>query len=135
MVVQIFQGRDGFLFLVGLAELVAGDVIIGDDEAMAEQRGPAELAHERLRELLEGVGEDDDLHERAEFAEKFRATWQRRECGDDGLDVGELEAVAVEDREPAGHELVVVRFVARGAAEFRDAGFFGDGDQIGRAHV
>ena len=33
--------------------------------------GQFELAQQRLGELLERVGENDDLHERAQFIEKF----------------------------------------------------------------
>ena len=34
----------------------------------------------------------------------------------------------IEEIEPALHQNVVIRDVARGEAEFADAGFFGDGD-------
>lgn len=128
LVVEAFEGGDGFLLLVGLAELVTGDVVAFHDEAVAEEGGPAKLPHEGLGKLFEGIGKDDDLDKGAEFGEKFGAAGQGPEGVDDGLDVGEFEPVAVEDLEAAGHQFVVVWFVTSGATEFRDAGFLGHGN-------
>ena len=66
-------------------------------EPVAEQRRPVELFQQRLRELLERVGQNDDLHQRAEFIEKFFSARQRLQRADDFLDVRELDAVLVED--------------------------------------
>ena len=72
---------------------------------------------------------------RAQFVEELLRALQGLERADDLLDVGELEAVLVEDLEPAAHELVVIRLVARGAAQLCNAGLLGDGDpNLGSEH-
>jgi len=50
------EGGHGLLLLLGDADLVAGDAVVFDDEAVAKEAGPGELAQERRGELLEGVG-------------------------------------------------------------------------------
>ena len=60
-VVERAEGLDRRPLLVGHPQPVAGDAAVGDLEAMAQQGGPSELTHQRARELLEGVGEDDHL--------------------------------------------------------------------------
>ena len=57
--------------------------------------------------------------------QEFLGARQRPERRNDLLDVGELEAVLVEDLQPAAHELVIVRFVAGRAAQFLDARLLG----------
>ena len=86
------------------------------------------MAEQGSGELLKRVGKDDDLHERAQFIQKFPAAGQRPQRANDLLDVGQLQAVLVQDGEASAHELVIIRLVARGAAQFRDAGLFGDGN-------
>ena len=90
--------------------------------------GQLKLSHQRLRELLERVGQNDDLHDRAQFIQKFLAAGQRLERADDFLDVRELDAVLVQDADAVAHQLVVIRLVARGAAQFRNPGLLGDGN-------
>ena len=117
-------------FLVGHSEFVAGYAVVFDDEAVAEDRRPVELADERLGELLEGVGEDDDLDSEffAEVVDEFFCAFEGRQGADDGLDFAEGDVVPVEDFEAVMHEFVVVGFVAGGAAEFGDARALGDCD-------
>ena len=82
-----FAGPIGLAFLVGNAELVAGDAIVFHHQRMAQQRGPVELLDKRLGKLLECVREDDDLREGAEFIQKLFRAIQQRQGTDDGLDV------------------------------------------------
>lgn len=42
-------------------------------EAMAEQRRPGQLAHQRMGELIEGIGQDDDFVILTQLVEKARA--------------------------------------------------------------
>lgn len=127
-IIQAFQGGDGTALGVGLTHFVAGDSAVRNDEAVAENGGPFQLAHEGLGKFFEGVGEDDDLGEGAELAQEIEGAVQRFQGGNRVLDVGEFEAVLIEDFEAAEHEFVVVGLVAGGAAEFGEMGFFGDGN-------
>lgn len=127
-VVQFTQGIHGLSFLVFCADLEIDDAVFGDDEAMAEQRGHTEVLHEGSAELLEGVGEDEDLGDFTETGEELHGTGEWFECGDDTLDPGHRQAVGIEDLEPATHEDVVVGLVTGGSAEFGNSRRFGDGD-------
>ncbi len=127
-VVQRFQRGDGFLFLVRLTQFIAGDAVVRHEQAMAKKRRPVQLFHQRRGELLERVGQNYDLRERAEFVEKFLAAGQGMQRADDFLDLRKRDAVLVEDADAIIHQLVVIRFVARGAAQFGNLGFLGDGD-------
>src|SRR5579884_1493394 len=126
VIIEKLQGRNRLLFLVRLAQAIIDDAVVLDFEFVAKERGPIELLHQRLGELLEGVREDDDLRDCAEFVQKFLAAGQGAQRRDDLLDVGQFEAMLVEQVEPALHEDVVVRHVARGKAQLADAGFFCD---------
>ncbi len=128
VVVERLEGGDGMSFLVGHAELIAGDAIVRDDEAVAEERGPAHLLDERLGELLERVREDDDLGPAAQLVEKVEGARQERQTGDHGLDLRKRDAVSIHDPDTVKHELVVVGFVARGATQLGNTGALGDGD-------
>ncbi len=90
--------------------------------------GQRELAEQRLRELHEGVRQDDDLGPAAEPGEEVERAVQRLHGADHGLDVGQAEVMLVENREAAAHELVVVGLVTRRAPQRRDAGALGDVD-------
>ena len=95
---------------------------------MAKQCRPGELAHERVRELLEGVGEDQHLRAAAQFVEELARSGHWLELGDDCGDVGQPQSVLVEDGEAPAHQHVVVGLVASSALQRFDAGSFGDGD-------
>jgi hypothetical protein len=127
-VVELAEGGDGMFLLVGEAELVIGDVVVMNDEAVAEEGGPVELTDQGCGELFEGIGEDDDRHLLAQLAEELECTREGLEGGDNLLDIGEAEVVLVEDGESPAHEAVVIGLIAGGAAQFGNAGFFGDGD-------
>ncbi len=128
VIIQLFQGGDGFPFLVGDAQLVIYDAVVFDDELVTEERRPIKVAQERGGELLEGIRENDDLGEGTQFVQEFPGAGERLERADDVLDVGKLEMMPVEDFQASAHELVIIRFVAGGAAQFGDFGLFGDGN-------
>ena len=54
------------------ADFVVHDPVILHDKPVAEQRGPAELPHQRPGELLEGVRQNDDLRD---WRRGFLAYW------------------------------------------------------------
>ena len=93
---------------------------------MAKERRPLELPEQRLGEFLEGIRQNDCLREGAQGAQEIERALQRAQGADDTLDVSQLQAALVENVEPEFHEFVVIRFVARGAAQFRDAGLLGN---------
>lgn len=116
---QRFHG--GELRLVA-THLEPGDLSIRrNHELVAEQRGHAELLHERLGELREGVGDHDDLTAVAQLVQEFLCARQRIDSGDGFLDLLEAEAVLAQDAQAPVHELVVIGFIARCALELGDA--------------
>ena len=62
---------------VSEAKLIAGDAIVFHDEPVAEKCGPAELANEWNGELLERIGQDDELDATAQGVEKVDGAGQR----------------------------------------------------------
>ena len=95
---------------------------------MAEQRRHAELRHQRHGEFVEGVGEDDDLVVAAQGVEEILGAGHRAHVGNHLLDVGQAELVLLQQVQPVLHQLVVIRLVARGAAQFGNAGALGEFD-------
>ena len=89
------QCGDGPFLLIGDAQPVIDDAVVGDFELVAKQRRPLQLSNQRLSEFLKSVGEDDDLNEGAQFAEKVQRPLQRSQRADDGLDIGQFQAVLV----------------------------------------
>ena len=113
--------------LVGLAQLVVGHKALGvDHQLVAEQGGPAQLAHHRIGKFVEGVRQDDDLEAAAQVIEKILGADHRRHAADHRLDVGQLQAMLPEQPQPVTHQLVVVGLVAGGALEFGNAGALGE---------
>ena len=88
MVIHPFEGGHGFALLFPDAQFVIHDAIVLDNQPVAQKRRLAELAEQGSGELLERIGENDDLHERPEFIQKFPAARQRTQRTDDVLDVG-----------------------------------------------
>src|SRR5437867_998251 len=95
---------------------------------MAQEHRTVETLQQRHGELLECVGQNDDLREGSKLVEKLLAAGQRAQRGNHGLNVGELQPVPIEQRQAATHKLVVVRLVAGRAAQFGNARLFGDGN-------
>ena len=136
LVVQAAKRVHRGTLLVGHPEpVVAHPALAVDFEPVAEQRRPSELAHERVGEFVEGVGQDEDLVPRSQVVEELASPRQRAHVADHALDVGELHAVAIEQFEPEAHQLVVVGLVARRAREFGDPAAFGELDpDLGNEH-
>src|SRR5262245_8101155 len=95
---------------------------------MAEQRGPSELAHERLRELLEGVRENDHLCLGAQFVEKRLRAVEWEQGANRVLNIVERQPMFPEEPESPLHEDVIVRDVARREPQPVNAGLLGDGN-------
>src|SRR5262249_23650046 len=116
------QRLDGASLAVLLTQPVARDAAATVDlQTVTKQRRPAELAHEGFRELLEGVGEDDDGRKLTQPVEKTLRAVESLDRIDRALDVRELQAMLVEDGDSTAHELVIVGLVACGALERPDA--------------
>ena len=114
---------------VFLAQLVAHHpiVFIGD-QAVAKQGRETQLTHQRLGELIEGVGQDHHLEALAQPIDELNGAVQRLERGDNGLDIGQLEPMLVEDAQALLHQHVVVGDVTGGGPQGLNAGFLGKGD-------
>src|SRR5713101_3060858 len=76
VIVELLERRDGPLFLLRNPNLVADNPVVDDFEAVTQQRRPFQLAQQRLGELLESVGKDDDLRERPQLAQEFQPALQ-----------------------------------------------------------
>ena len=122
---------------LGAAHGEVGDgAVFGDDELVAEQRRPAELLHEGLGELLEGIGDDDDLGEAAQLVQECAGAGYGVDLRDGRLHIGQAQPVLGQNIEAPLHELVVVGLVAGGALKLGDAGFLGEGDpDFGNQHA
>ena len=108
-----------------------------DDEAVAQDRRPAELAHQRPGELLERVRQDDHLG----AARAGRRGSRRRPGAASSPPITSSISVIVRpcsSSRPSRYFIsdVVVGLVAGGAAQFVDPGPFGDGDpDLGHEHA
>jgi len=128
-VVQALQRDDRLPLGVLLAQLIVHHAVgLVGDQAMAEQRREAQLAHQRLGELVEGVGQDHHLETLAQPVDELRRAFQRLQRCDDLLDIGELQAVLVEDAQALLHQYVIVGNVPCGRPERFDSGGLGKGD-------
>ncbi len=78
--------------------------------------------------MQKGVGENDKLRPGAEFIDECFGAFERFEGVDDGLDVAEFEIVCRQQIEAIAHQHIVIRLIARGAAQGLDAGFLGNGN-------
>lgn len=127
--IKLFQPDDGLTLLIRHAQMVidqhAGAVSF---EGMAEQGGPAQLTHQRMGKFVEGVGKNEQLVALAQGIEKFAGARHRTHVGNHFLDIGQSEIVLTQDIQTVGHQLVVIRLIARGAAQFGDASALGKFD-------
>jgi aminoglycoside phosphotransferase family enzyme len=103
-------------------------VAVVDLQLVAQQGREAQLAHQRLGELVEGVGEDHHLEALAQPVDEFHRPLQRLQGGDHLLDVAQLQAMFVEDAQTLLHQHVVVRNVPGGRLQGVDTGFFRERD-------
>ena len=111
------------------AHLKAGDLPVGGHlQAVAEDGGPAQLAHQGLGKLLKGVAEDDHLGHGAQLIQKLLGPGQGVDLGDGGLDLLETQPVLLQDTKAPAHQLVVVGLIPGGALELGNAALLGKGD-------
>ena len=122
--VQPLEGLHRGPLLVGLPEVVGGDEAGGVGGEPWQKRVGTRARHERHAELVEGVGEDHHLVLPPQGVEELPGSRLPPHPRDDLLDVRQPQAVQPEEREPTGHELVVVGLVAGGAPQLGDAGAF-----------
>jgi len=128
-VVEALQRNDRLTLGVLLTQLIVHDAIgFVSDQAVTKQRREPQLAHQRLRELVEGVGQDHHLEALAQPVDELRCAFQWLQRRNHLLDVGELQAVLIEDAQALLHQHVVVGNVPRGRPERFDSGGLGKGD-------
>ena len=115
---------------------IAHDAIVVDDEPVAQHRRTAELGEQRAGELLERVGEDHDLGDRAQSIEEVGGAVERCQPADHVGDLRESQVVGGEQIEPPAHEHVVVGLVAGRAPQCADPRALGDCDpDLGDEHT
>ena len=95
---------------------------------MTEQGREAQLTHQRLGKLIERIRQDRHLKALAQPVDELDSAVQRLERGDHFLDIGEFQAMLVEDPQALLHQHVVVGNVPGGGPEGFDPGFFGERD-------
>ena len=97
-------------------------------QAVAEQRRPAKLAHQGMRELVEGVRQDNHFIVFAKLVEEGTSSGHRPHFADHFLNVRQTEFLLCQDAETIFHQRVVIRFVASGTAQLRNPGALGEGN-------
>ncbi|MCY1418342.1 hypothetical protein D9M71_338980 [compost metagenome] len=128
-VVQALEGQHRLALGVLLAQLIAGHptAFVGD-QAMAQQRREPQLAHQRLGELVEGVGKNHHLESLAQPVDELDGAVEGLEGGNHFLDVGKLQAMFIENAQALLHQHVVVGNIPGGCPERFDSGFLCEGD-------
>ncbi len=129
MKVQLLERFDRASFTILQAELVAADVAVGlHEQAMTEQAGELELAHQGMGELVEGIREYDYLCATFQPEKEILRARQGSHAVDDLLNLWQGDSVLVQNVEPILHQLVVIRFFSGGAGQCFDAGSLGNID-------
>ncbi len=95
---------------------------------MAEQGGVAELRHQGSRELAESIRQNHQASLRSDPFDEFFGAGQWIEGADDFLDVGQLEALLVENVQAVAHQRIIAGLITRGALEGVDSSFLREGD-------
>ena len=95
---------------------------------VAEDRRPAQLFHERLCEFFKRIADNDSLRLRAQLVQKVLRAGQRIDLRDNVLNLLQPQSVLTQDAHAPVHQFVVIRLVARGAAQFWNAADFGKRD-------
>ena len=125
--VEFLETTHGLALLIGHAQVVIHHAAVGIGfQTVTEQRRPAELAHQRMSELVKSVGQDHDLIALAQRVEKGACAGHRSHFGDHRLNLRQPQPVAGQRIEPITHQHIVIRLVARGAAQFGHAGTLGE---------
>lgn len=128
-VIQALERQHRLTLGIFLTQLIAGHPPgFVSDQAMAKQSREAQLAHQRLRELIKSVRENHHLETLAQPIDELHRAVQRFQRGDHFLNVRQLQAVLIEDAQALLHQYVVIGNVPGGGLEGVDPGFFGEGD-------
>ena len=84
VVIHPFEGGDGLALLFPDAQLVIHDAVVFHDEPVAQQRRANSSWRSSGAANCSNVSEkNDDLHQRAEFIQKFLRAGQRTQRADD----------------------------------------------------
>ena len=89
---------------------------------------PAQLFHERLCEFFKRIADNDSLRLRAQLVQKVLRAGQRIDLRNNVLNLLQPQSVLTQDAHAPVHQFVVIRLVARGAAQFWNAADFGKRD-------
>ena len=128
-IVNTLQCDDRLTLRVFLTQLVVDNTIsLVGDQAVTQQRRETQLAHQRLRELVKGVRENDHLETLAKPVNKLDGAVQRLQRRDHFLDIRQFKAMLVQNGQALLHKHIVIRDVAGGCLEFLDAGLLGKGN-------
>ena len=120
------EALNSVLLTILLPQLVPGDhVLVVDNQGVAEDGGPVELLHQRLRKLVKGVGENDCLGECAQLVHKGLGTIQRLHGGNHVLDILECQSMLLENLDSSLHKDIVVGDIPGGEPELLYPGLLG----------
>ena len=118
------------------AEHIVDDAIVLHPQLVTQDRGAAELLHQRRGELLERVAQQNDLVLVAEALEELVGAFERAHLGEHVPQVTHRDTLPLEDFEPVFHQRVVVGFVPCRAREFVDTRPLGEVDpHLGNEHA
>ena len=121
--VQGFQCRHRVFLLILHPHVVAHDAAgFIDLQLIAEERRKSQLAHQRMGELIERIGQDNRLTSFAEPGDKVDGAFQWTHLVDDTLDIVKGELVLIQDSQAPCHQGIVIRHLAGGDFQFLDAG-------------
>ena len=128
-VVEALQGDHRLTLGVFLAQLIADNAIgfIGD-QLVAQQGREAQLTHQRLGELVEGVRQNHHLEALTQPVDELNGAVQRLQGGNHFLNICQLQAVLVENAQTLLHQHVVVGNIPSGGFQRFNAGFFREGN-------
>ena len=122
------EGLNGLALLVRLAQSIVDDVVVGNNQLMAEDGRPIELPHEGLSKFFEGVAENDHLGMGSKVCKKVVGPRKGSETGNDVLNQRHCETVFFEKPKAVSHQNVVIRFIAGRAQQPVNAGLLSNGN-------
>ena len=125
-VINGLQRADRLTLRVSLAQLVVDHsaAFIGD-QTVAEQCRKAQLAHQRLRELIESIRQNDDLKALTQPVDKLRSAFKRLQGGNHFLNILNFQVVLIQNTQALLHQYIVIGDIARGRLQLFDTGFLG----------
>ena len=118
-----------YILLLGACPLIFNAKVLADKEkenfqSIAEKRGHAQLLHKGIGELREGIAQDDHLGDVPQVVQELFRPGQRVDLRDGFLYLLKAQSVLLKRFDAEIHQLAVIRFVARGAGQLRNAGLF-----------